>query len=134
MDFLALNISQVVSTALTAGRIYGATSLFPSEVREAPTLAFFFLYDLLFSVKGLCGGMIDVISNVAISAVHGADVAPWMQVCQLALMCSVKPAEGANTIQPVVQMLEKKGCETLHKVSWYEEFGFIIELTNFRRI
>lgn len=30
--------------------------------------------------QGLCGGSIDAIANAAISFVHGADVAPWMQV------------------------------------------------------
>ncbi|CAN0426269.1 unnamed protein product [Pylaiella littoralis] len=39
----------------------------------------FWLICILCFCQGLCGGMIDVISNVAISAVHGADVAPWMQ-------------------------------------------------------
>ncbi|CAB1097368.1 unnamed protein product [Ectocarpus sp. CCAP 1310/34] len=29
--------------------------------------------------QGLCGGSIDAIANAAISFVHGADVAPWMQ-------------------------------------------------------
>lgn len=31
-------------------------------------------------MQGFCGGAIDAIANAAISVVHGAGVAPWMQV------------------------------------------------------
>lgn len=52
----------------------------PSVVPETLTPACIFFLGILFSVKGFCGGMMDAISNVVISAVHGADVAPWTQV------------------------------------------------------
>lgn len=48
---------------------------------NTPHIRVVFVFTIgLFSMQGFCGGAIDAIANAAISVVHGADVAPWMQV------------------------------------------------------
>lgn len=55
------------------------------------------IHFVFFFVQGFCGGAIDAIANAAIGVVHGADVAPWMQVSRHPNTPWIHRSRGART-------------------------------------
>eukprot|EP00752_Nemacystus_decipiens_P016764 g15002.t1 len=60
-------------------RLGGATAGLGLFALALDTARAFWLVCLFCFCQGFCGGAVDAIANAAISVVHGADVAPWMQ-------------------------------------------------------